>query len=113
MMLHITEAKYLTDYKVQVVFNDGKEGVADLSDALRGPVFDPLKDKKFCVLIKKWKRLLGPMGQIWLQNMFIIGLLKTFLNYRSNFKNGDIKIRKLNLSQKFAIWNNKKDTSIN
>ena len=45
-MLHITEAKYLTDYKVQVVFNDGKEGVADLSDALRGPVFEPLKDKK-------------------------------------------------------------------
>ena len=45
-MLHITKAKYLADYKVQVVFNDGKEGVADLSDALRGPVFDPLKDKK-------------------------------------------------------------------
>jgi len=46
MILHITEAKYLTDYKVQVSFNDGKEGVADLSDVLRGPVFNPLKDKK-------------------------------------------------------------------
>ena len=46
IILGITEAKYLQDYKVQVVFNDGKQGVADLSDALRGPVFDPLKDKK-------------------------------------------------------------------
>ena len=46
MILHITQAKYLEDYKVRVVFNDGKEGVADLSDLLRGPVFDPLKDKK-------------------------------------------------------------------
>jgi len=46
VILHITEAQYLQDYKVQVVFNDGKQGVADLSDALRGPVFNPLKDKK-------------------------------------------------------------------
>ena len=46
MILHITEAKYLNDYKVQVVFNDGKEGVADLFDVLRGPVFTPLKDKE-------------------------------------------------------------------
>ena len=45
MILHITEAKYLRDYKVQVLFNDGKEGIADLSDVLRGPVFNPLKDK--------------------------------------------------------------------
>ena len=46
IILGIIEAKYLQDYKVQVVFNDGKEGVVDLSDALRGLVFDPLKDKK-------------------------------------------------------------------
>ena len=45
MILHITEAKYLQDYKVQVAFNDGKQGVADLSDVFHGPVFDPLKDK--------------------------------------------------------------------
>ncbi len=46
MILHITEAKYLKDYKIQVAFNDGREGVADLSDVLYGPVFNPLKDKK-------------------------------------------------------------------
>ena len=57
MMLHITKAKYLTDYKVQVVFYDGKEGVADLSDALRGPVFDPLKDKKLFAQLRVDKEM--------------------------------------------------------
>jgi len=31
MILHITEAKYLKDYMLQVVFNDGRKGVADLA----------------------------------------------------------------------------------
>ena len=47
MILHITQAKYLKDYEVEVVFNDGRKGVADLSGVLRGPVFQPLKDKRF------------------------------------------------------------------
>jgi len=45
MFLHVTEAKYLHDYVVEVAFNDGKRGCADLSDALKGPVFEPLKDR--------------------------------------------------------------------
>ncbi len=45
MFLHVTNAKYLSDYKAEVSFNDGRVGVADLRDALRGPVFEPLKDK--------------------------------------------------------------------
>ena len=45
MFLHVTGAKYIKDYKVEVKFNDGRKGVADLSDALRGPVFEPLKEK--------------------------------------------------------------------
>ena len=44
MILHITNAKYLRDYKVEVTFSDGRSGVADLSDTLRGPVFEALKD---------------------------------------------------------------------
>jgi len=47
MFLHITEAKYLCDYKVEVFFNDGKRGIADLSEAIKGPVFEPLKEKSF------------------------------------------------------------------
>jgi len=45
MILHITDAKYAGDYRVEVSFNDGREGVADLYEALRGSVFEPLKDK--------------------------------------------------------------------
>lgn len=45
MMLHITEARYLHDYVVEVTFNNGRQGRADLAEILRGPVFEPLKDK--------------------------------------------------------------------
>lgn len=45
MFLHVTHAKYIEDYKVEVSFNNGKTGIADLSDALRDPIFEPLKDK--------------------------------------------------------------------
>jgi hypothetical protein len=45
MFLHITEANYIEEYKVRVSFNDGREGVADLSEALTGAVFEPLKNK--------------------------------------------------------------------
>ncbi len=45
MFLHITNAKYIDGYKVEVSFNDGRKGVADLIDALKGPVFEPLKNK--------------------------------------------------------------------
>lgn len=44
MFLHVTEARYIEDYKVEVSFSDGKKGIADLSAALKGPVFVPLKD---------------------------------------------------------------------
>jgi hypothetical protein len=44
MFLHVTKANYISDYKVEVFFNNGKNGVADLSDALYGEVFEPLQD---------------------------------------------------------------------
>jgi hypothetical protein len=44
MILHIKELKYIGDYRVEVIFNDGRKGVADLADALRGPVFESLRD---------------------------------------------------------------------
>lgn len=53
MFLHIVEAKYLDDYRIEVVFSNGRKGIADLSEALQGEVFEQLKDKsefsKFCV----------------------------------------------------------------
>ncbi len=44
MFLHILDAKYINDYKIQVTFNNGKSGVADLSEALDGQIFQPLKN---------------------------------------------------------------------
>ncbi|WLE98538.1 MAG: DUF2442 domain-containing protein [Candidatus Electrothrix communis] len=46
MPLHIRKAAYLKDYTVEVAFSDGRRGTADLRDALRGPMFDALKDKE-------------------------------------------------------------------
>ncbi|MGZ8191273.1 MAG: DUF2442 domain-containing protein [Methylococcaceae bacterium] len=45
MFLHITDAKYLENYKVEVSFNNGRKGIADLTDALKGAMFEPLKNK--------------------------------------------------------------------
>ena len=40
----LTSARYSGGYKVELAFNDGEAGVVDLTDALWGPVFEPLKD---------------------------------------------------------------------
>ncbi|MBL0702084.1 MAG: DUF2442 domain-containing protein [Desulfosarcina sp.] len=45
MFLHVVNAKYLENYKIEVSFNNGRKGVADLSDALKGSVFGPLRNK--------------------------------------------------------------------
>lgn len=44
-MLHIRSVKYLNDYRLWVSFDNGEEGEVDLSSALKGQVFEPLKDK--------------------------------------------------------------------
>ena len=44
MFLHVTQARHLRDYQIEVIFNDGRSGVADLTDALLGPMFEPLRD---------------------------------------------------------------------
>jgi len=43
-MLEVVKARYHDGYCVWVEFNDGVAGVVDLSDALWGPIFEPLKD---------------------------------------------------------------------
>lgn len=45
MLIHVVEAKYVDGYRVEVSFNDGRTGIADLKDALSGPVFESLKDE--------------------------------------------------------------------
>jgi hypothetical protein len=43
-MLHVTEAEYLGGFRIRLNFNDGFEGVIDLSGRLTGPVFQSLND---------------------------------------------------------------------
>jgi len=47
MFLHVTEAKYRSDYKIWLAFNDGATGEIDLASELQGDIFEPLKDKTF------------------------------------------------------------------
>ena len=44
MILHVVEARYLSDYVLWLKFNDGLEGEVDLEDELCGEVFEPLKN---------------------------------------------------------------------
>jgi len=57
MFLHIIEAKYLSDYKIEVLFNNGQKGVADLSRILKGKIFEPLKEKTVFAQFKINKEL--------------------------------------------------------
>ena len=43
-MLEVTTAQYLDGYRIRVCFNSGQQGIADLADALWGPMFKPLRD---------------------------------------------------------------------
>jgi Protein of unknown function (DUF2442) len=43
-MLSIESLCVLPDFRLWLRFNDGVEGIADLSSELTGPVFDPLRD---------------------------------------------------------------------
>ncbi|MGK7892771.1 MAG: DUF2442 domain-containing protein [Xenococcus sp. (in: cyanobacteria)] len=52
MFLHVTEAKYFEEYKVEVTFNDDRKGIADFENALSGKVFEPLKDLKLFSQLK-------------------------------------------------------------
>ena len=47
MFTHVTQAKYIDDYRGWLSFNDGAEGEIDLSSELSGEIFEPLKDPSF------------------------------------------------------------------
>jgi len=44
MFLLVTDAKYLGNYRIEIKFNNGQQGIADLTDSLEGHVFEPLKN---------------------------------------------------------------------
>jgi len=47
MILEITEATYLDDYKIKLIFNQKIERLVDLADELHGEIFEPLQDKEY------------------------------------------------------------------
>ncbi|MBF0239410.1 MAG: DUF2442 domain-containing protein [SAR324 cluster bacterium] len=47
MFIHVTQAKYIDEYKVWLSFNDGVDGSIDLSEELDGEIFEPLKEKSY------------------------------------------------------------------
>jgi len=44
MFLHVVEAKYIDNYKIEILFSDGHRGVADLEGSFRGKAFKALRD---------------------------------------------------------------------
>lgn len=44
LFLHVTKAKLLDGYRIEVCFDDGREGIADIREALEGPMFESLRD---------------------------------------------------------------------
>ena len=46
MILHVTSAKYISDYKIECCFNDGSHGIVDLEgdEIFKISSFKPLKN---------------------------------------------------------------------
>ena len=51
-ILHVTQARYVGDYRIWLAFSDGTKGEADLSGRLHGPMFEPLRDKSLFSQVK-------------------------------------------------------------
>ena len=52
-LIWVTDAKYVSDYKILVFFNDGIQGIVDLKNSIKGKVFKPLHDIEY---FKNFKR---------------------------------------------------------
>lgn len=63
-LIAIEQAHYVEGYKIALTFNNGESGIADLSDALDGKMFEPLKDEAFFrqFSLDEWPTLCWPNG---------------------------------------------------
>ena len=43
----VVEAKYVSDYQLDIVFDDGTRKLVDVSQWFKGPVFEPLRKKAY------------------------------------------------------------------
>ena len=47
MLLHVNDASYISDYQLELKFNNDEIKKVDLKDELYGEIFEPLKDKEY------------------------------------------------------------------
>ena len=47
MFLELSDAKYIGEYKINLIFNTSESEIVDLSAELDGKVFELLKDKSY------------------------------------------------------------------
>lgn len=47
MFMHVTDARHVEGYRVQISFSDGTTAEVDLKDSLDGPIFVPLRDVEY------------------------------------------------------------------
>ena len=52
-LVWVTEAKYISDYKIEFIFNDGLKSIVNLKNSIKGKVFEPLKNINY---FKKFKK---------------------------------------------------------
>lgn len=46
MFLHVTDAGYISEYRIKVTLNNGCNGIVDLKNYLDGEAFEPLRELK-------------------------------------------------------------------
>lgn len=61
-MLRVKQAKYLTDYRVWLSFDNNASGEIDLLPELWGEMFEPLKDKALFSTVKLDHHCLAKWG---------------------------------------------------
>ena len=54
-LIWVTDAKYVSGYKIKLIFNNGVQAIVDLKDSIKGKVFQPLKDIEYFKKFKKNK----------------------------------------------------------
>ena len=52
-LIWVTEATYISDYKIELIFNDGLKKIVNLKDSIKGKLFEPLKNISY---FKKFKK---------------------------------------------------------
>ena len=55
-LIWVIEAEYISDYKINFLFNDGIKGIVNLKNSIEGNVFKPLKNIEYFKNFKqnKW-----------------------------------------------------------